>query len=232
MEKRITDNSSVSVVTFLAIFALLMLVIFASIPPLSGHQPGQGGFGDASTWISLLLIFAAYLIPYFMIRNGAQGGKKLLAWVFGITTFLVAACIVFSFLMLSEYDPKGLIFGVVLAGFVFIVLAIIWFNVAFQVDDSPEAPSFSGTAANPAAPVGQHVSVAQDAAGPFSDPSRVRKPGFTEVPKRAADPHELPYQRKNAPQLDDGVPENESPINGEYKLLGDKAGDPHKDPAE
>ncbi len=225
MEKRNTQDSNVSVVTFLAIFALVMLVIFASIPPLSGHLPGQGGFGGASTWISLLLVFAAFLIPYFMMQNGSENGKKLLAVVFGITTVLIAACIIFSFLMLSEYDPKGLIFGVVLAGFVFIILSIIWFNIAFRAEGTTEVPPFTTAAGN-------HVSAAQDASVSFSDPSRMRTAEFNEVPKRNADPHEMPYQRKNAPQLDDGVPENESPINGEYKLLGDKAGDPHKDPAE
>lgn len=127
-------------ITILLTIILIMIVVFSSLPPLSIH------FGSAATWISLAFILITFLVPYFMVKNGTDAGRVWLSISNGVAIVIVAACIVFSFRVMSDYSPKGLLFAIIITSLVYIFLGVFWFNSAF-VDDEMNSEPLSESAA-------------------------------------------------------------------------------------
>lgn len=125
METTKTPTKYFDWITILLTIILIMIVVFSSLPPLSIH------FGSAATWISLAFILITFLIPYFMVKNGTDAGRVWLSISNGVAIVVVAACIVFSFLVMSDYSPKGLLFAIIISCLAYIFLGVFWFNSAF-----------------------------------------------------------------------------------------------------
>jgi|GEM_PF-5165394 hypothetical protein len=122
-------------ITLLSVVVLVLIVTFASLPPLASQ------FSSAATWISLLLILCAFLIPYYLVKKDQDAGRVLLMIVNGIAVLLTAACVIFSFIVMRDYSPKGLLFAVIISCLVYILLALLWFSSAFTEETAVPQPT-------------------------------------------------------------------------------------------
>lgn len=138
MKPGLKNNTAFTALSTAAIVILLLIVVLSSIAPLSGYEPGQGGFGDISTWISFAAIIVFWGIPFISARNGSPGAKKFLTIVMIISTILMVLMIIFAFTQLTVYNPKGLLFGLILLAILYVIIAIAWFGSANQVE--PDLP--------------------------------------------------------------------------------------------
>ena len=138
MKPGIKNNTAFTTLSVAAIVILLLIVVLSSIAPLSGYEPGQGGFGDISTWVSFAAIIVFWGIPFLSARNGSLGARKFLTIVMIISTILMVLMIIFAFTQLTVYNPKGLLFGLILLAILYVIVAIAWFGSANRVE--PDLP--------------------------------------------------------------------------------------------
>lgn len=130
------NNTPVTALTVTAIIILGLIVILSSIAPLSGYAPGEGGFGDVSTWISFAAILIFWVVPFLSARKGSLGAKKFLTVVMAISAVLMVAMIIFAFTQLTAYNPKGLLFALILLAILYVIIAIAWFGAANRPEEA------------------------------------------------------------------------------------------------